>query len=42
MALINNRKFIGIDVSQEYCEIAVKRLVGVFTKLPVLSAGNEE
>jgi site-specific DNA-methyltransferase (adenine-specific) len=42
MALINNRKFIGVDISQKYCEIAVKRLVGVFTKLPVLSAGNEE
>ncbi len=40
MALLNNRKFIGVDISEEYCEIAVKRLVGVFTKLPVLSAGQ--
>ena len=39
MALLNNRKFIGVDISEEYCEIAAKRLVGVFTKLPVLSDG---
>ncbi|MCL5125935.1 MAG: site-specific DNA-methyltransferase [Deltaproteobacteria bacterium] len=37
MALLHGRNFIGLDVSKKYCEIAVKRLVGAFTKLPVLS-----
>jgi site-specific DNA-methyltransferase (adenine-specific) len=27
MALLNNRKFIGIEISDEYCEIARKRIV---------------
>ncbi len=40
MALLNARKLIGVDISQKYCEIAVKRLVGVFTKLPVFSVGQ--
>ena len=32
MALKNNRKFIGIDISKEYCEMANKRLEqGVFS-----------
>ena len=26
MAMINNRKYIGIDISEEYCEIARKRI----------------
>jgi len=26
MAKLNNRKFIGFDISQEYCDIANKRL----------------
>lgn len=40
MALLNGRKFIGVDVSQKYCDIAVKRLVGVFPELPVFSVGQ--
>ncbi len=26
MAMVNNRKYIGIDISEEYCEIARKRI----------------
>ena len=26
MAKLNNRKYIGIDISEEYCDIARKRL----------------
>jgi hypothetical protein len=38
MALLNSRKFVGVDVSQRYCEIAVKRLVAVSKELPLFSA----
>lgn len=32
MALINNRKYIGSDISKEYCELAEKRINQVLTK----------
>jgi len=35
MALQNNRKFIGIDISEEYCDIAKKRLLSVSKKLEI-------
>ncbi|MGO8880356.1 MAG: DNA-methyltransferase [Desulfomonilaceae bacterium] len=37
MALINGRKFVGVDVSEKYCGIAVKRLAGLFPELLVFS-----
>lgn len=32
MAHLNKRNFIGIDVSQEYCDIAKERLLGIILK----------
>ena len=40
MALVNGRKFIGVDISEKYCEIAVNRLARVFPGIPVFSAGQ--
>jgi site-specific DNA-methyltransferase (adenine-specific) len=34
MAILNNRHFIGSEVSKEYCEIALKRIALGKTKLP--------
>ncbi len=33
MAMINNRHFIGIDISDEYCEIAKKRLLNISKRM---------
>ena len=33
MAYINNRKFLGVEISEEYCEIAKKRMEGLTRKL---------
>ena len=40
MALLNSRKFIGVDISQRYCEIAVKRLAAVSPELLIFSDGQ--
>jgi len=29
MAILNNRKFIGSEVSKKYCDIAEKRIEGL-------------
>ncbi len=33
MAMINNRHFIGIDISDEYCEVAKKRLLNISKRM---------
>jgi len=33
MALLNGRNYIGIDISEEYCEIAKKRVSNLQQKL---------
>jgi DNA modification methylase len=37
MAMINNRHYIGIDISEEYCEIARKRLSTTLRRMTGLS-----
>lgn len=36
MAVLNNRKFIGIDVSQKYCEISKERIKGVIEQRKII------
>jgi len=33
MAKLNNRNYIGIDISQDYCDIAEQRINNLPTKL---------
>ena len=40
MALINGRRFIGVDISQKYCSIAIKRLSAVSPELPFFSVNQ--
>jgi site-specific DNA-methyltransferase (adenine-specific) len=40
MALLNGRKFIGVDISQKYCSIAIKRLAAISPDLPLFSAAQ--
>lgn len=35
MALLNNRKFLGCDISQEYVDIANKRLEGLYQQIKI-------
>jgi site-specific DNA-methyltransferase (adenine-specific) len=35
MSLINNRKYIGIDISKEYCNLAEKRLAETTKQLSI-------
>jgi len=28
-ALLNNRRFLGVDISQEYCDLARKRIAAM-------------
>ena len=37
MAITHNRRYIGIDISEEYCDIARKRLSYVLRKKEILS-----
>lgn len=41
MALLNNRNFIGFEISQEYCEIAEKRLKGIVYQMSFLEGQND-
>jgi DNA modification methylase len=38
MAALNNRNFVGVDISKEYCEIARKRLKGATSQQKLLLA----
>lgn len=40
MAIETGRQYIGIDISQEYCELAAKRVAGAKIPLPGLEAGQ--
>jgi len=40
MAMVNNRNYIGIDVSEEYCEIARKRIAEHEQQLALLGASK--
>lgn len=35
MAIVNNRKFIGFEISKEYCEMANKRISGLYPQLSI-------
>ena len=40
MALLHGRNFIGVDISQKYCDIAMKRLAAVSPELQIFSDGQ--
>ena len=38
MAMLTGRKFIGFEISAEYCDIAEKRIVSVGKDIPLFEA----
>ena len=41
-AIENNRKFVGIDISEEYCEMARKRISGIPIQLLKIKSEREQ
>ena len=42
MAIVNDRKWIGFEISKEYCEIIEKRISGLYPQLNIFDIGDEQ